>query len=293
MLKCLGDLSRFKKLKSIRIFVVYAHDNSKTGIAHQDCVRNLIEWLREVRTNVLSDKSPVLENLDCLHPAAAGDIVENQIRLLPTWKMFTKTEGIVKIDKVVLCSSQVLRNYYESSFASSYIQKVEALCTAQHDITAIKSDVKDLVGSSWKHPDFHHVLTELAFLKARGSHNREKSQAVVPIDLEARGMEYLFGKSKSPIFDRSKLILNFESPTDRCYQHKRFFDLLGQLYPEQQDLIWRFQNCYLTLKERFQHVTGEKERKDLITREIDNTVCAATEAIVARYTELQSKMEFG
>ncbi|KAK5263126.1 hypothetical protein LTR96_011449 [Exophiala xenobiotica] len=294
VLKTLGDLGRFKRLNAIRTFVVYAHDNSKAGAAHQHTVRNLIEWLRLARTNTLSDKWPILETLEALEPTAAADIVENQIRLLPTWKASTMTEGDINIDKVILCSSEVLRRYYESDYASSYIQKVEDLCVSKRpspEAAGLTLKVKDVVASSCQDPGFHHVLTELAFLRIRSCCVTNDKHGIIPVDLEGNSMSYMFNSRQSPVFERSRLVLNYESATDPGYQHKRFFDLLGLLYPEQRDLILSFQKCYVELRERSRDFDGEEERLSLARRMLDDTVHIATQGAVSRYVELQSKLE--
>lgn len=45
--------------KSPKLFVIYAHDNEGTGFeAYQETVKEYISWLKKIRFNVDSDKSP-------------------------------------------------------------------------------------------------------------------------------------------------------------------------------------------------------------------------------------------
>lgn len=104
----------------------------------------------------------------------------------------------------------------------------------------LTSEIKGIIVSSYKDPDFHYMLTELAFLKVRSSRGNNTNYGIIPIDLKGGGIRYMFNVDRHPVFERSRLVLNYKSLTELGYQYKRLFDLLGLLYPDQRDLISSF-----------------------------------------------------
>lgn len=216
------------------IFIVYAHDNEHEGVAaHADCVRRIIDWLKTLRCEVLSDKSPLGRwasrgaEMD-----AVRNIISNQLRLLPS-------PGVTGVDKVIICGSPLLEKYYNDGFTSHYVDSIRrAYVPGDKE----QNSIKRIVETQCRIKGFHHVLTELAFLELRTT--VKKDHGIIPLSLNGGDLLYL------PFFQRSDLRLQSETSTKRL--HALLFKLLHQIYPKKLELIESFQRCYKNACERIE-----------------------------------------
>ncbi|KAI4867290.1 hypothetical protein F4820DRAFT_214989 [Hypoxylon rubiginosum] len=251
ILDILADTDVFSHSTSPSIFIVYAHDNDKEGTANAWCVRHLIEWLGAIRSRTLSDKSPLpLWSTREGDTAALRNILDNQFCLIPAHNNSDDTGTIASVDSVVLCGSGLLRRYYEDPFTSSYIDAIEKSYTEGQleftNLQALKDKVRDMVESNYDRPGFHHVLTELAFLKLRRSYSHGNNHGIIPVALDEDLMTYL------PLRNPSDLVLKLKSFREADL-HRLFFHLLRQIYTEAQSLIDRFESCYKVAIDRLKN----------------------------------------
>lgn len=232
-------------IRAPNIFIVYAHDNDKEGAAHDECVRKIIIWLGKIHAPVLSDQSP-LPPLKRRHEGddAIRNILANQLCLLPPKFDSTGKPTLTSVDKVVVFGSEVLERYYEKPSALSYVRDIVQIChngTEQPTIT-LQSRIHDRAETECNKNDFHHILTELAFLEFRKS-VLPQTHGMVPVVLSQRHaddapMRYL------PMFHNTHVKLKLKSPEAVQSLHKLFFKLLVQLFPDDRDFITAFKDCY-------------------------------------------------
>lgn len=261
----LAETDLFGRQTCPSIFIVYAHDNDATGNAGARCVRHLIKWLLAIRSRILSDKSPLRSRREG-GIAAAQNILSNQFCLLPGGSIAGDTEEkITSVDKVILCGSKVLQQYYEHAFTASYIDDIVACYNEAESrnmqLGDIQREIRTIVEGQYDSDGFHHVLTELAFLKLRRSAHRGDNGNIIPITLGGEGMKYL------PFIDKCDLFLKLDSSQGLVPQHKLFFNLLRQLYADSHahTVIDAFHQCYAIASERLR---GEKAITRKIFREI-------------------------
>lgn len=234
----------FSSSTSPSIFVVYAHDNEKEGLSHAHSARQLIRWLRAIRSRTLSDKFPLpLSTPRNDGHEAIRNILSNQFCLLPFHDFEDGSRTIHSVDKVLVCGSEVLQHYFENSFTSSYIDSIEAsytkLVRQLAEPSTIKTRIRDVVEVESCHHAFHHVITELAFLKLRSA-QRRKHHGIIPVSLNGDLMSYL---SFEPFQNNCDLVMKLKSP-GTAHLRLLFFDLLKQIYPEHHVMIQHFQECY-------------------------------------------------
>ncbi|KAI0137495.1 hypothetical protein BJ170DRAFT_648495, partial [Xylariales sp. AK1849] len=239
VLDSLAETDVFSRSNSPSLFIVYAHDNGGKVPAYGHCVHHLISWLKAIRSRLLSDKSPLPLWSDREGGAAAAqNILSNQLCLLPASSSID-TGTINTVDKVVVCGSPLLEQYYKDDFTSSYIKDIEELyAKTQHQTREVlQSGIRDCVENRCDSQGFHHVLTELAFLRTRRSYKHD-NHGIIPIALDGVGVTYL------PFLDKCDLFLKLKSHTSLPPLHGLFFNLLRQLYTDQHPLIDHFQRCY-------------------------------------------------
>lgn len=167
--------------KSPSLFLAYAHDNPSVGQADAKGSRNLIQWLSSLRFHLYSDCTvsgyntlefpPILVNT-----AKADDILSSQLCLLPNHSG--------SVDKVILCGSEVLGRYIETSYYQSYYQSLRSAyqnALKQFDgFDSIKVAIHGVVNNNLQEREFHHVLTELAFLHIRYEYKQE-DHGIIPV----------------------------------------------------------------------------------------------------------------
>lgn len=246
----LADSSLFSSGLSPTIFIVYAHNNEKDGAAYDECVRQLITWLERTHARILSDHSPLppfVSSIEGTDPI--GNILGNQMCLLPPSCYGTETPKTICVDKVIVCGSQVMESYRRHPSAQAYIEDVVQICSGSSDQpieTTLESRIRRRVENECDRDDFHHVLTELAFLEARKSVFPEKDD-MVPVVLNQSNpdeapMRYL------SVFWNTDVKLKLKSLAVDSL-HKLFFKLLKRLFPEDRDVIELFAQCYTRVVE--------------------------------------------
>lgn len=228
------------------IFIVYAHDNEEEGNACGDCVRKLINWLEKIHARVLWDHSPLpafqsrKEGNEAIH-----DILANQICLLPQRTHNDDSTTGTGVDKVIVCGSEVLERYCNKVYATSYVEDIVGICQAYagEPMDTLKSIIRGRVEFERGNGDFHHILTELAFLQVRRSIFPEtEGHGIVPvvfnqINTYEAPMQYL------PIFYNTDVKLKLKS-TDATSLQRLFFKLLERLFPDDRDFVRSFRECY-------------------------------------------------
>ncbi|KAI1762823.1 hypothetical protein GGR53DRAFT_400231 [Hypoxylon sp. FL1150] len=265
ILETLADTDVFSNSTSPSIFIVYAHDNPKEETANSWCVRHLIDWLGAIRSRTLSDKSPLpLWSTREGGSAAVRNILDNQFCLLPTRNSSDETGIVTSVDKVVVCGSGLLKRYYEDPFTPSYIKALEvsyiegqAQCANPQEL---QCGLRNVVEKHCHRPGFHHVLTELAFIKLRGSFSQGSKHCTIPVALDEDLMAYL------PFRNPSDLVLKLHSPSEADL-HRLFFRLLRQVYMEAQSLITRFESCYKIAIGRI-----DNEAKDMTSKILETII---------------------
>ncbi|RDW91130.1 hypothetical protein BP5796_02295 [Coleophoma crateriformis] len=263
-------------LKSLTtIFVVYAHENERLAPekkADAESARKIIKWLRSLRSRVKSDRSPLVRDSgDGRDTDTSGvhNILSNQLCLLPNIGNFRKGDDVRPVDKVILCRSEVLQVYLEDAKMKDYLQKIkefydfkkrlrtgtkeersefreglEQILMEYRQSASVATAPTDTTLSASSDPDtgFHHVVTEMAFLKLREQENPE-CKTIVPVILN--------GKSESNelrvwLAPSDKLKLHKSQPL-----HRVFFRLLKRIFVELSDTIMAFETCYTNCVEIF------------------------------------------
>ncbi|KAI0851851.1 hypothetical protein F5Y00DRAFT_274688 [Daldinia vernicosa] len=241
ILEFFANIDVFSCSTSPSIFIVYAHENPKLDTrANAESVKRLIEYFRRIQARIISDKSP-LPLFDDREggSAATRNILDNQFCLLPAPNDSNNAGTISGVERVVVCSSGLLKRYYEDDFTSSYIGAIEASYTKGRTASFVqqyKEGIRKVVEDSCSHDAFHHVLTELAFLKIRSSQSRNNHD-IIPVALDQEPVTYL------PFLDNCDLFLKLKS-SKKVDLHWLFFTLLRQIYTSADSLISRFKDCY-------------------------------------------------
>lgn len=284
------------------IFVVYAHDLVEYGSARQEVVRQIIDWLIQIRARVLSDRSPLDGRADFQREKAVGDILDNQFCLFPV--DMSQGGGNPRgdiVDKVVVCGSQVLEKYCRDPYSVQYMDSIER---AFHDgetgdatevnceeVSRCEERIRRVVEANAKQPNFHHVLTELALLSIRKQRAKKREHGIVSVSLDEQDMTYL------SFLDNCDLYLK---PGDETVTslHKFFFKLLQQLYPrpECQILATRMRQIYETALDRFQKADILEEARwgGIISDEMDKLLSSLTQdaSSSARFWKDRTRGEF-
>ena len=242
----MAELDPFINEKAPTLFLIYAHNNPPIGTAHAELSQQLITWLKIIRSRLRSDRSPLGLGVDYSpdedDELAAHNILSNQFCLLP------RSSNDKSVDKVILCCSEVLGSYFEAGLVEHFLQDVrDAYFRAPKNArnpTELRLEIQKVVNAYAPKNQFHHVLTELAFLDIRNEDQRDNY--VIPI---------IFNDSP----ERFVSLPGFENSTDLWIGlkerpaavtepylalHKPFFRLLGKLYAKDLDVVDGFEECY-------------------------------------------------
>lgn len=271
ILRSFADTDYFSGPTCPSFFVVYAHDAPAVGKADAKVVRQLLDWLKILRTKSLSDRSPSVLWYTREDSNVSSDILSNQLCLLPRSGQVRYDYNISSVDKVILCCSEVLQKYYEDPRMKKYTQALKNTYpeTKVSDIGKIKGEIQEIVNAYEKEDGFHHVLTELAFLEIR--HRLEgKGHGIIPILLNGDGIKYL------PFFQNGvPLWLNRQQNSTSIIHesqglHRLFFNLLRQIYDGLDADIMLFEDCY---RECVRELTESKtssnqEIQDMVSRRV-------------------------
>ncbi len=185
-------LETFQELKLESVlpsaFVVYAHDNPHYGTADDRTAKFLIQQLFELGINMYSDQTPKGRQAQASFStpqdaARTDDILTSQLCLLPT-----AIGSIQPVDKVMVCSSQVLGHYLQWKHYPAYCQELKAaygLGLDKQNPTQVEAQIRQVVNTYVGYTGFHHVLTEMAFLKIRAEYLAQ--HGIIPVSLSADG----------------------------------------------------------------------------------------------------------
>ncbi len=246
------------------LFLVYAHNNVQ-GKADAEVSQRVIQWLSTLRTNLYSDRSagghqalPLPATPE--DTAKANDILSSQLCLLPNHN------GTAKY--VVLCGSELLGHYMASPFYQGFYKAIQNAYqqTVEHtdDFIEVEAAIRKVVNAHVGDKDFHHVLTELAFLQIRYEHDKDKHN-VIPLLLNGNAQQCL------PKFIVDSTTIRIEESQWRqashwkgqqTYQdeglHIGFFRLLKQLVVKRERCIQLvekevYQACLQKLREDSAH----------------------------------------
>jgi hypothetical protein len=260
-------------------FAVYAHDNINHGSkeAGSDQVRKLIEWLSEIHSKLISDRTPLFRSWPEKEDGFKSnhDILINQTCLLP--KRGNRSKGqanlVGSVDKVILFCSELLDEYYQKikdGEMKKYADEItnyfrnhenEFLHGSDDEVNRLKNGLQECAGKYLKDPDFHHVLTELIFMELRFS--REPHQSLIPVVLSGNGMESL-----TIIKDKRSEFLIWLVPQENSKRsdcifhetqvlHRLFFKILPRLFDKHHSLIAEFQKCYTACAEKLSPESGD------------------------------------
>ncbi|OBS23301.1 hypothetical protein FPOA_03850 [Fusarium poae] len=275
ILKQLAATDAFSKSDTASIFIVYAHDNEQLGTANASCVIHLIQWLQEIRTRTISDRAPLpLLFYRTDDSGSVRNILSSQFCLLPQ-ENISDDGTIHRVDKVVVCGSELLKKYYDHPFTSPFLEAIKvAWLNAKRDPNSSETPqdaIRRLVETHCLSDGFHHVLTELGLLMLRAPHN-EHHKSVIPVTLDGSLMEWL------PFWDSCDVVLKLKSMATG-HQHQLFFKLLAQIYPQEHRLINQYKDCYeLTCRElQSQSTISESRTHQIIDMAILKTQRAVSE----------------
>jgi hypothetical protein len=269
---------KFRNDHAPSLFVVYAHENRDSKKkANAAFVIELISWLKEAGVTILSDRSP-LPSYTSRHNEvdAVRNIISNQLCILPEVKGPGRSRPIQSVDKVLLCSSELLREYSQHGFAEPYMSAIQQTYAAYE---TSQNGIRDTVARHRRDPAFHHVLTELAFLQLRKS-KLGANHGIIPLTLDDADLDYL------SIFQHTDLRLKLSG--DLASRHLAFFKTLLQIFPEQHEFISLFRKCYSQVTERQAASSTSDDRRSLIVREEIRKTDELWHDYVLRYSRGQS-----
>ncbi len=186
----LSTLGSLKVSNKPSLFLVYAHDNPDPvhGRAEASTSKYLIDKLSQIQVKLHSDQTPKGQSYssslgDLEGDVTLEDILTSQLCLLPT----RLRNDVKPVDKVVVCCSEVLGNYLKEwpHYQIFYQQLREAYledCKQRGD-----SAIRQVVDAFSKKNGFHHVLTEIAFLKIRAKYRQD--HGIIPVLFTENGYE--------------------------------------------------------------------------------------------------------
>ncbi|KAI1746361.1 hypothetical protein F4680DRAFT_401207 [Xylaria scruposa] len=233
LLEGFADLDVFNGLSTPVIFVVYAHNN-EVGESKADVVHLLIKWLKTIRARAISDKLPLLSSIEYTDSVPAGNILDNQFRLIPA-------RGSDHVQKVILCGSEVLQHYWADPFTENYVRSIRGLYQ-EDGLRQFQDNVRERVQKDSGKPGFHHILTELAFLQIRKDADRTH-HGIIPVVLTGDDVRHYL-----PFIEASDVFLKNQEHDPR----KMFFKLLERIFIHMGDrtVIDAISNCYANLQNK-------------------------------------------
>ncbi len=199
--KALLTLSSLEVSKKPSLFLVYAHDNDAHGEAKASTSKYLINNLSKIRgVTLYSDQTPIgqaysssVENLK--EDGKLEDILTNQFCLLPA-----QVRADVKpVDKVIVCCSDVLGSYLKGQSYKAFCDELKKAYdidreayvkdNEQKGTPALREVVRKFSQEEKYRADFHHVLTEMAFLEIRAAHLKGQ-HGIIPVSLTPNSYDY-------------------------------------------------------------------------------------------------------
>ncbi len=199
--KALLTLSSLEVANKPSLFLVYAHDNDAHGEAKASTSKYLINNLSKIRgVTLYSDQTPIgqaysssAENLK--EDGKLEDILTNQFCLLPA-----QVRADVKpVDKVIVCCSDVLGSYLKGQSYKAFCDELKKAYdidreayvkdNEQKGTPALREVVRKFSQEEKYASEFHHVLTEMAFLEIRAAH-LQGQHGIIPVSLTPNSYDY-------------------------------------------------------------------------------------------------------
>ncbi len=245
------------------LFLVYAHDNAAYGRADADTSKYLIEKLSQIRGNLYSDQTPMGQSYVRASEALKEDILTSQLCLLPT----QLKDNVEPVEKVVVCCSEVLGNYLKWEGYPDFYKQVKAAyeedCKEPGNLKHIRSVIRAFASTGSLPKDFHHVLTEMAFLQIREEKLGDE-HGIIPVSLTPNSYEPCLDKFIDPTRVRINDITRFEAQIQagkEVYlnqgQHLTLFKLIERLFVKSNevqtflDKFWHgYSQCISRLKNK-------------------------------------------
>lgn len=153
------------------------------------------------------------------------------------------------VEKVILCVSDLLHDYVNTLFYQEYLSQIgDIMQGAGADTELLKRQIRHIVESASKNPDFHHVMTEIALLNSSLSQHAQsqKLSRIIPIELSGN-LDNIFLLSFLP---STTVVIKYSNDKDslttfpRESQHKKFFQLLRRLFESQESVLKAFEDVY-------------------------------------------------
>ncbi|UUM21120.1 HEAT repeat domain-containing protein [Mycoavidus sp. SF9855] len=280
-------------------FLVYAHDNPHYGMADAGTAKFLIEHLVKLGVNLYSDQRPKgLQAPAALSTRAdaarVDDILTSQLCLLPT------AIGAIKpVDKVIVCGSQVLGHYLQWGEAGKHYQAYcadlkKAYGLAQQNPAQAETEIRTVVNTYSQQADFHHVLTEMAFLKIRTDYLDQ--HGIIPVSLSANGYELCvqdFVKATTVRIEDMPRFASQQASGQAVYQqqgrHLVFFKLLERLLAQNgaEALLRTFWTAYADLIKRLNSEASAPKAAEYVRvwGQISQSVQATLQALQEQVNE--------
>ncbi len=191
-LSMLGSLEKPNKLS---LFLVYAHNNRAYGQAEAETSKYLIEKLCQIRVNLYSDQTPMGQPyseifVDREKDGKLEDILTSQLCLLPD----QLRSDVKPVDKVAVCCSEVLGKYLEWSHYEDFYQALQEAYRQdleRRSTSALREVIKRYSQEEKYKAGFHHVLTEIAFLRIRTQ--QLEDHGIIPVSLTSNSYESCLG----------------------------------------------------------------------------------------------------
>jgi hypothetical protein len=277
VLKAFADTDSFSGENSPTFFVVYAHDAPNVGKADAARVQKLIDLLKILRTKVISDRSLFPGPWHTRENGVVCDVLSNQFCLLTKGSNAGSVDNARRVDKVILCCSEVLQSYHEDSHMKAYTEAIKDFYFDTRDsknTDEVKKGLETIVKAYCDKEGFHHVLTELAFLEIRCI-EEERCHGIIPVVLNGDGIEpFPFFNHGVPLWlkvqGHSKSIIH-----ESQVLHRLLFKLLRQLFEEQHESIDQFEFCYKNCAEMLSPTSSLPSLENfehLVSTEINSTL---------------------
>ncbi|UAW63596.2 NACHT domain-containing protein [Mycoavidus sp. HKI] len=199
--KALLTLNSLEVSNKPSLFLVYAHDNKDHGEAKASTSKYLINKLSKIRgVTLYSDQTPigqayssVVENLEA--DGKLEDILTNQLCLLPA----QLRADVEPVDKVIVCCSDVLGSYLKGQSYKEFCDELKKAYDEDRDAylkddkqkgtPALREVVRKFSQEEKYKSEFHHVLTEMAFLEIRAAHLKGH-HGIIPVSLTPDSYDY-------------------------------------------------------------------------------------------------------
>ncbi len=192
--RALFTLGSLKVSNKPSIFLVYAHDNPAHGKADASTSKYFINKLSQIQVTLHSDQTPMGQpysnsSEDLQEDGKLEDILTSQLCLLPT----QVEKDVQPVHKVVVCCSEVLESYLKWPRYKDFCEQLRQ-AYYQSGEKAGTSAIFQVVTAFSNEAGFHHVLTEMAFLKIRAAYPEkdflkiqteypEKPHGIIPVSL--------------------------------------------------------------------------------------------------------------